>query len=58
MKLTAREVVNLYQYVDYSPLESSFEVIQEQSSGIGTITYVQVEGKPETRVDITDYLIW
>ena len=58
MKLTAREVVNLYQYVDHNPLESSFEVIQEQSSGIGTTTHVQVEGKSETRIDITDYSVW
>ena len=58
MKLNTNEVCNLYEYITYNPIDTNFELIQEQSSGIGTITYVQVEGKPETRTDITDYSVW
>ena len=58
MKLNTNEVCNLYEYITYNLIDTNFELIQEQSSGIGTITYVQVEGKPETRTDITDYSVW
>lgn len=58
MKLTAREVANLNQYVSFHPLAIVFEIIQGRSSGIGLTTYVQVENQPETKTDITDYSVW
>lgn len=56
LTLNAKEAESVANFINLH--EDSIEIITDNITGIGWNTYVQVEGKPSTRVDITDYTTW
>ena len=57
VKLTKEEVSSLKKFCDEKLTKGSV-VINQQFTGIGNITNVMINDKPDTVTDITDYSNW
>lgn len=57
VKLTKEEVSSLKKFCDEKLTKGSV-VINQQFTGIGNITNVMIDDKPDTVTDITDYSNW
>lgn len=57
MKLTYGEIASMYYYAQKYPKADVFN-IEQTSTGIGTMTHIQVQNHPETKTNVTDYTAW
>ena len=56
--LSKDEIKRLYDYMMEHQDSQYFNVIQDNNSGIGRNTYIEVRYQPNTSSDITDYTNW
>ena len=56
--LAKDEIKRLYEYMMEHQDSQYFNVIQDNNSGIGRNTYIEVRYQPNTSSDITDYTNW
>lgn len=57
VKLNFIELDNIHKFRE-SHRENNFELIVSHDTGIGQTTLIQVTGKANTAVDVTDYGRW